>query len=124
MVYLLLTWVSGMCFSSLICLMSSSTRSVWSSSLSTWFVEMTDEAVGVETGVDPFLFAGGKEFGNESRLQHGFTAGRCHATAGGIHEVAIAGDVTHQLRYGHFAATFGIGYRGCGSTCSASGSLA
>ena len=71
-------------------------------------VVVTHETVGVEAGVDPLGLAGGDQFGDELLLQHGLAAGGGHATAGGIHEVTIAGEILHQLGHGDLAAALGV----------------
>ncbi|MNK69991.1 hypothetical protein D3C87_894020 [compost metagenome] len=71
-------------------------------------VVVTHEAVGIQAGVDPLRLAGGKQLGDELLLQHGFPTGGGDAAAGGIHEVAVAGEILHQLGHSDLAAALGV----------------
>ena len=80
------------------------------------------EAIGVRAGIDAFGVAGAEPVAHEFCLQDRLAAGRGHAAAGGVHEVAVGHRVFHQLFNGHFFAAVGIPCRGYGNRGSASGS--
>ena len=66
------------------------------------------EAIGVQAGIDAFGVAGAEPVAHEFCLQDRLAAGRGHAAAGGVHEVAVGHRVFHQLFNGHFFAAVGI----------------